>query len=58
MPTKEKVASREKSRLVENGLKGPFTRAIFVAIFLILTHAIEWLSHKSIDLYIAFAQMV
>ena len=30
---------------------GPFTRAIFVAIFLILTHAIEWLSHKSIDLY-------
>ena len=37
--------------------KGPFTRAIFVAIFLILTHAIEWLSHKSIDLY-SFAQMV
>ena len=35
----------------------PFTRAIFVAIFLILTHAIEWLSHKSIDLY-SFAQMV
>ena len=34
--------------------KGPFTRAIFVAILLILTHAIEWLSHKSIDLYIAF----
>ena len=32
-------------------------RAIFVAIFLILTHAIEWLSHKSIDLY-SFAQMV
>ena len=31
--------------------KGPFTRAIFVANFLILTHAIEWLSHKSIDLY-------
>ena len=31
--------------------------AIFVAIFLILTHAIEWLSHKSIDLY-SFAQMV
>ena len=29
--------------------KGPFTRAIFVAIFLILTHAIEWLSHKNID---------
>ena len=38
-------------------IKGPFTRAIFVAIFLILTHAIEWLSHKSIDLY-SFAQMV
>ena len=37
--------------------KGPFTRAIFVAIFHILTHAIEWLSHKSIDLY-SFAQMV
>ena len=37
--------------------KGPFTRAIFVANFLILTHAIEWLSHKSIDLY-SFAQMV
>ena len=36
---------------------GPFTRAIFVAIFLILTHAIEWLSDKSIDLY-SFAQMV
>ena len=36
---------------------GPFTRAIFVAIFLILTHAIEWFSHKSIDLY-SFAQMV
>ena len=33
--------------------KGPFTRAIF----LILTHAIEWLSHRSIDLY-SFAQMV
>ena len=31
--------------------KGPVTRAIFAAIFLILTHAIEWLSHKSIDLY-------
>ena len=31
--------------------KDPFTRAIFVAIFLILTHAIEWLNHKSIDLY-------
>ena len=31
--------------------KGPFTRAIFVAIFLLLTHAIECLSHKSIDLY-------
>ena len=31
--------------------------AIFVAIFLILTHAIEPLSHKSIDLY-SFAQMV
>ena len=29
--------------------KGPFTRSILVAIFLILTHAIEWLSHKSID---------
>ena len=38
-------------------LKVRFTRAIFVAIFLILTHAIEWLSHKSIDLY-SFAQMV
>ena len=38
-------------------LKGPFTRAIFVTIFLILTHAIEWLSHKSIDLY-SLAQMV
>ena len=38
-------------------LKGPFTRAIFVAIFLILTHAIELLSHKSIDSY-SFAQMV
>ena len=38
---------------------GPFTRPIFVAIFLILTHAIEWLSHKSIDIYIySFAQMV
>ena len=37
--------------------KGPFTRAIFVAIFLILTHAIEWLSHKNIDLN-SFAQMV
>ena len=37
--------------------KGPFTQAIFVAMFLILTHAIEWLSHKSIDLY-SFAQMV
>ena len=37
--------------------KGPFTRAIFVTIFLILTHAIEWLSHKSIDLN-SFAQMV
>ena len=31
--------------------KGPCTRAIFVAMFLILTHAIEWLNHKSIDLY-------
>ena len=32
--------------------KGPFTRAIFVATFLILTHVInEWLSHKSIDSY-------
>ena len=29
----------------------------FEAIFLILTHAIEPLSHKSIDLY-SFAQMV
>ena len=38
-------------------VKAPFTRAIFVAIFLILTHAIEWLSHKSIDLY-SFPQMV
>ena len=37
--------------------QGPFTPAIFVAIFLILTRAIEWLSHKSIDLY-SFAQMV
>ena len=37
--------------------KGPFTRVIFVVIFLILTHAIEWLSRKSIDLY-SFAQMV
>ena len=26
MPTKEKVASREKSRLVENGLKGAMSR--------------------------------
>ena len=55
--TKEKIASGGKSHQVENCLKGPFTRAIFVAIFLILTHAIEWLSHKSIDLY-SFAQMV
>ena len=33
--------------------KGPFTRAIFVAIFFILTHAIEWLSHTFVmyDLY-------
>ena len=31
-------------------IKGPFIRAIFVAIFLILTHVIEWLSHKNIDL--------
>ena len=38
-------------------LRPVFTRAIFVAIFLILTHAIEWLSHKSIDLY-SFPQMV
>ena len=37
--------------------KGPFTQAMFVAIFLILTHAIEWLSHKSIGLY-SFTQMV
>ena len=37
--------------------KDPFTRAIFVANFLILMHAIEWLSHKSIDLY-SFPQMV
>ena len=37
--------------------KGSFKRAILVAIFLILTHAIEWSSHKSIDLY-SFAQMV
>ena len=33
------------------------TEVNFVAIFLILTHAMEWLSHKSIDLY-SFAQMV
>ena len=39
------------------GPKGPFTRAIFVAIFLILTHAIEWLRHKSFYSY-SFAQMV
>ena len=37
--------------------KDPFTRATFAAIFLILTHAIEPLSHKSIDLY-SFAHMV
>ena len=42
---------------ITNKLKGPFTRASFVAIFLILTHAIEPLSHKSL-MYIAFAQMV
>ena len=42
---------------LNSSIKGPFTRAIFVAIFLILTHAIEWLSHKSVDLY-SFAQMV
>ena len=35
----------------------PVYTSDFVAIFLILTHAIEWLSHKSIDLY-SFAQMV
>ena len=28
-----------------------------IEFLLILTHAIEWLSHKSIDLY-SFAQMV
>ena len=37
--------------------KGPFTRAIFVAILSIQTHAIEPLGRKSIDLY-SFAQMV
>ena len=51
----------ESSRLLSSHCivytKGPFTRAIFEAIFLILTHAIEPLSHKSIDLY-SFAQMV
>ena len=31
--------------LVSTNPEDPFTRAIF----LILTHAIEWLSHKSID---------
>ena len=36
---------------------GPFTRAIFVAIYLFLTHAIEWSSRKNIDLY-SFAQIV
>ena len=39
---------------VKTRLHGRF----FVAIFLILTHAIEWLSHKSIDFYYSFAQMV
>ena len=38
-------------------LKARLHGGIFVAIFLILTHAIEWSSHKSIDLY-SFAQMV
>ena len=37
--------------------KGPFTRAIFVVIVLILMHAIEWLRHKSIDLD-SIAQML
>ena len=51
----QSVLSRSRSDNRE--LKGPFTRVIFVAIFLILTHAIEPLSHKSIDLN-SFAQMV
>ena len=38
-------------------LKARLHGAICVAIFLIPTRAIEWLSHKSIDLY-SFAQMV
>ena len=50
----------KSARLIAVGkrsLKARLHTAIFVAIFLILTHAIKWLSHKSIDLY-SFAQMV
>ena len=48
---------KKKKKKKLGTLKGPFSRAISVAIFLILTHAIERLSHKSIHLY-SFAHMI
>ena len=44
---RRKEKHRHKNRPWKRAFKGPFTRAIFVAMFRILMHAIEWLSHKA-----------
>ena len=50
------VKFEELLRIAAGFSLGLFTRAICVAIFCILSHAVEWLNHKSIDLY-SFVQM-
>ena len=46
------------SKILVNVTQGPFTRAIFVAIFLILTHAIEWLKGNCHELLMHLSEFV